>query len=258
MVTWNYSHVDKAFNLQVCVFLCEQTQLWRLRMAIGRTSSKSGVYVSGRSSIEFIIVIILSLNSVWRNPRKRMSPGTRKMFICNNQRYRMNALFSFQLNSAEMNLVESCLFCIKSPLLIFWLPLAWLLSTKGMQLDGDAEQNHSFLSPRWGRMASARAFLGLWPFPSLLFSTHVLLFFFYVPCVFHGMPCFLICMINFIPVFMPLLRWTDSFQGLAHFSYGDSRNEMVSFLGRVHSFVTLFSRKVGLPTVPTPRLQITE
>ncbi len=68
-------------------------------------------------------------------------------------------------------------FHFKSLLLVYWLPLAWLRSTKGMQLDGDAERNHSFLSPRWGRLASARAFLALWPFPSLLFSTHVLLFF---------------------------------------------------------------------------------
>lgn len=102
-----------------------------------------------------------------------------------------------------------------------------LLSTKEMQLDGDAEQNHSFLSPRWGRLASARAFLGLWPLLSLLFSTHVLLF--YAPCFFRAMACCLICLINFIPIFMPLLRWTDAFQGLAHFLRGDSRNEMACF-----------------------------
>lgn len=131
-----------------------------------------------------------------------------------------------------------------------------------MQLDGDAERNHSFLSPRWGRLASARAFLALWPFPSLLFSTHVLLFFFflffYVPRIFCAMPCCLICMIHFIPIFMPLLHWTGSFQGLAHFSQG----ETTRMKWQVHLFVTLFSGKVGCPahssSSPTPRLQVTE
>lgn len=132
-----------------------------------------------------------------------------------------------QLNSAEMNLVESSLFFIKSLFLIFWLCLVWILSTKGMQLDGDAEQNHSFLSPRWGRLASAGAFLALWPFPSLLFSTHVLLlfllffsFFFYVPCIFCAMPCCLIC------IFLHLVRL---FPGAGPLLPGrNNKNEMAS------------------------------
>lgn len=89
---------------------------------------------------------------------------------------------------AEFSRDELGFFHFKSLLLIFWLPLAWLWSTKGMQLDGDVERNYSFLSPRCGRLASARAFLALWPFPSLLFSTHVLLSFFLFLC-----PLYFLC-----------------------------------------------------------------
>lgn len=103
-----------------------------------------------------------------------------------------------------------------------------------MQLDGDTERNHSFLSPRWGRLASTRACLALWPFLSLLFSIHILLFCaLYFPC--HAL---LFNMHDhFIPVFMRLLHGTCTFQGLAHFSQGDSGNEMAQeeFIYLLHS-----------------------
>lgn len=164
------------------------------------------------------------------------------MFICNIQTRKANALFSLQPNLAKMNSVESC--PLSFALNFSWLALMRLLSTKEMQLDGDAERNHSFLSPRWGRLASARAFLALWPLLSLLFSTHVLLF--NAPCFFPAMPCCLICLINFIPIFMLLLRWTDSFQGLAHFLRGDSRNEMASRENLVYLLPCTLQGKSGM------------
>ncbi len=156
-----------------------------------------GVYVSGRSSVEPHLVYhcnnyyIYSLNSVWRNHRKHMSSGTERMFICNSQRHRTEYALQLPAEFSRDELGrELPFFHFKSLLLVFWLPLAWLWSTKGMQLDGDVERNYSFLSPRWGRLASARAFLALWPFPSILFSTHVLLSFFsFFMCLVFSVPC---------------------------------------------------------------------
>lgn len=68
---------------------------------------------------------------------------------------------------------------------------------------------HSSLSPSWGSAGSGPGF------PHFMFSFLLLCFLatscasFYALCIFRGPLCGLICMINFIPVFIPIIRGTE-------------------------------------------------
>lgn len=186
-----------------------------------------------------------------------MSPGTERMFICNSQRHRTNALFSFQLNSAEMNLAFFTLNPSSSSFDSLSRGFGALKGCSWMEMLSGI--THFYLPDvaGWHQPGLSQLY-GLFPhfcFPHTFFF---LFFFFYVPCIFCAMPCCLICMIHFIPIFMPLLHWTGSFQGLAHFSEG----ETTRMKWQVNLFVTLFSGNVRRPThsssSPTPRLQVTE
>lgn len=104
----------------------------------------------------------------------------------------------------------STLYLIPSPHLPF-LSYPWhLLTLKRLGWKWSTYQ--SSLSPSWEKAWTFSLFMVSTPpfvFPPR--SSHL-----YALCIFWGQPCGLICMINFIPVFIPIIRWTE------HHSFSDS------------------------------------